>query len=67
MSDFKIGDRVGLIGSHALAGAWGEITNSPGKAFNGWTVRLNSGHYTGAGSAQMVRASAAPPEGETTS
>jgi hypothetical protein len=40
---FAIGQRVVLKRPHAYAGEKGEITNTPGRVFNGWTVRLDSG------------------------
>jgi hypothetical protein len=54
LPEFEIGVRVMLCGSHSKAGREGVIIGSPGRAFNGWTVRLDNDLYVGAGENQMV-------------
>lgn len=44
----RVGARV-LVTQGYSKGERGEITNSPGKVFTGWTVRLDSGRIFGAG------------------
>ena len=51
---YELGVRVILCGSHSHAGQEGTLWVSPGLVFNGWTVKLDSGHYVGASQAQMV-------------
>lgn len=43
-----LGARVVIGGRNSRAGEHGKLTNSPGKVFNGWTVKLDSGGYAGA-------------------
>lgn len=52
--EFEVGDRV-LITSGDSKGERGEITNSPGRVFNGWTVKLDNGRIFGVGSWEMRR------------
>lgn len=56
---FAVGDRVTLSGSHSRAGESGVIFLNPARAFNGWTVRLDNGHFVGAGDEQMRKTEAA--------
>lgn len=51
---FAVGDRVLLRGSHSHAGEAGTIKLNPTRAFNGWTVKLDSGHWVGVGNDQML-------------
>ena len=38
-----------LVGVVPHTGEHGVITNSPGKLFNGWAVKLDNGHVVGVG------------------
>ena len=57
--ELKIGARVRLVGDHSYRGERGTITNTPGKLFFGWSVRLDSGLVVGASSMQMQKGRAA--------
>lgn len=52
---FSLGDRVALRGSHPWKGEAGTITNTPGKVFNGWNVRLDNGYHVGAADHHMMK------------
>jgi hypothetical protein len=52
---FELGDRVAMRGTHPWKGEAGTIINSPGKVFNGWTVRLDNGYHVGAADRQMMK------------
>jgi hypothetical protein len=44
----SVGDRIVMTGRNVpYEGERGVITNSPGKVFNGWTVKLDNGHIIG--------------------
>ncbi len=53
----SIGQRVVLTGSHPYAGEEGEVTNSPGRVFNGWAIRLDNGYHIGADARDLQPAS----------
>jgi len=47
-STLAVGQRV-LVTNGYSKGELGTITNTPGKVFNGWTVKLDNGRIFGAG------------------
>lgn len=49
---FDVGSRVVITRGHSK-GEYGVITNSPGRVFNGWTVKLDNGRIFGVGSWEM--------------
>ena len=51
-ADIKVGDRVLITRGHSK-GELGVITNSPGRVFNGWTVKLDNGRIFGAGNYEL--------------
>ncbi len=58
-----VGDRVLVTRGHS-AGERGVILNSPGRVFNGWTVKLDNGRIFGAGSWELRKiegGAGAPP------
>jgi hypothetical protein len=45
---FSLGNRVEIVGRDTpYSGEQGVVTNSPGKVFNGWTIKLDSGPVIG--------------------
>jgi hypothetical protein len=53
--ELERGDRVELVHPHLHAGRTGTLELSPGRAFTGWTVRLDDGHRVGASRQQLTR------------
>lgn len=54
---FRVGDRVVITRGHS-EGEFGVITNSPGRVFNGWTVKLDNGRIFGVGDYEMRKVAA---------
>lgn len=54
---FAVGDRIVITRGHSKGEA-GVITNSPGRVFNGWTVKLDNGRVFGVGYYEMKKAEA---------
>lgn len=48
-----IGVAVDMRANHHYHGHRGIITNTPGKVFNGWCVKLDNGLHVGASAHQM--------------
>lgn len=51
-TSLAVGVRVLVTRGHS-EGERGVITNSPGRVFNGWTVKLDNGRIFGAGSWEL--------------